>query len=49
MKIIREQQNYSLIDFSGQRIKLDKAAFCFFVLGMFIAAMIIYHFGLLSV
>lgn len=24
MKIIREQQSYSLIQFSGQRIKLDK-------------------------
>jgi len=48
MKIIREQQSYSLIQFSGQRIKLDKGAFCFFVLGMFLTAMIFYHFGLLA-
>lgn len=47
MKIIREEQSYRLVEFSGQRIKLDKGAICFFVLGMFLAAMIFYSFHLL--
>ncbi|MCJ9368396.1 hypothetical protein, partial [Acinetobacter baumannii] len=38
MKIIPEQTT-SLIQTSNPRIRVDTGAFCFFVLGMFLAAM----------
>ncbi|HBM7893644.1 TPA: hypothetical protein L0H18_002909 [Acinetobacter baumannii] len=44
MKIIPEQTT-SLIQTSNPRIRVDTGAFCFFVLGMFLAAMMIHQFG----
>lgn len=40
MKIIPEQTT-SLIQTSNPRIRVDTGAFCFFVLGMFLAAIMI--------
>lgn len=45
MKIIPEQTT-SLIQSSSLRVKVDTGAFCFFVLGMFLAAIFIHQFGL---
>lgn len=47
MKIIPEQST-NLIQLSGQRIKFDTVALCFFALGMFLAALMIHYFGFLS-
>ena len=46
MKIIPEQTTTSLIHSSDQGLKLDVGAFCFFLLGMFLAALIFYLFGI---
>jgi len=45
MKIIPEQTTTSLIHSSDQGIKLDVGAFCFFLLGMFLAALIFHQIG----
>lgn len=46
MKIIPEQTTTSLIHTSDQGLKLDVGAFCFFLLGMFLAALIFHQIGL---
>ncbi len=48
MKTIPEQNTNNLIQPRLQRIKFDSGAICFFALGMFLAAMTIHEFGLLS-
>lgn len=45
MKIIPEQTT-RLIEHSPARIKIDTGAFCFFLLGMFIAAILIHQLGI---
>ncbi len=45
MKIIPEQTTTSLIHSSDQEFKLDTGAMCFFLLGMFLAAMIFNQLG----
>ncbi len=46
MKIIPEQST-SLISHSSPRFRVDTGAFCFFVLGMFLSAMILHMTGIL--
>ncbi len=46
MKIIPEQTTTSLIPSSDQGLKLDVGASCFFLLGMFLAALIFHQIGL---
>ncbi len=46
MKIIPEQSISLIHENSGFRLRLDKGACCFFVLGMFLAAMMIHLLGL---
>lgn len=46
MKIIPEQTTTSLIHSSDQALKLDVGAFCFFLLGIFLAALIFHQIGL---
>ena len=46
MKIIPEQTTTSLIPSSAQGLKLDIGAFCFFLLGMFLAALIFHQIGI---
>ncbi|ESK57305.1 MULTISPECIES: hypothetical protein [Acinetobacter] len=46
MKIIPEQTTTSLLHASDHGLKLDVGAFCFFLLGMFLAALIFHHIGL---
>ena len=48
MKIIPEQTT-SLIQSDSPRLRVDTGAFCFFVLGMFLAAMLVHQFGLISI
>lgn len=44
MKIIPEQST-SLINHTRPRIRIDTGAYCFFVLGMFLSAMILHLLG----
>lgn len=46
MKIIPEQST-GLMEQARPRLRLDKGAYCFFVLGMFLTAFILHGFGLL--
>jgi hypothetical protein len=46
MKIIPEQTTTSVIPSSDETLKLDVGAFCFFLLGMFLAALIFHQIGL---
>ena len=46
MKIIPEQQS-SLITQSTPRFKVDAGAFCFFILGMFLSAMVLHLSGII--
>jgi len=46
MKIIPEQITSLIHQDSSYRLRIDKVACCFFVLGMFLAAMIIHFLGL---
>ena len=46
MKIIPEQTTTNLIHSSDQEFKLDTGAMCFFLLGMFLAALIFHQIGL---
>lgn len=46
MKIIPEQSTSLINQESNFRLSLDKGAFCFFILGMFLAAMIFHYLGL---
>lgn len=46
MKIIPEQSTSLISENSGFRLRLDKGACCFFVLGMFLAAIIIHILGI---
>lgn len=45
MKIIPEQST-SLIHSDHHRIKVDTGALCFFLLGMFLAALLVRHLSL---
>lgn len=49
MKIIPEQSTNLIHENSGFRLYLDKGAICFFILGMFLAAMIFHYLGLFPV
>lgn len=46
MKIIPEQPTH-LMTQSTPRFRVDKGAFCFFVLGMFLSAMILHFTGII--
>lgn len=46
MKIIPEQSTSLINQVSGFHLRLDKGAYCFFVLGMFLAAMMIHILGI---
>ena len=46
MKIIPEQPTSLINQVSGFHLRLDKGASCFFVLGMFIDAMMIHILGI---
>ncbi|MEC8568210.1 MAG: hypothetical protein VXY56_08000, partial [Pseudomonadota bacterium] len=46
IKIIPQKTTTSLIHSSDQGLKLDVGAFCFFLLGMFLAAIIFHQIGL---
>lgn len=46
MKIIPEQSTSLIHENSGFLLRLDKGAYCFFVLGMFLAAIIIHLLGI---
>ncbi|TCM67301.1 hypothetical protein EC844_10973 [Acinetobacter calcoaceticus] len=46
MKIIPEQSTSLINQDSSFRLRIDTGACCFFVLGMFLAAMIFHYLGL---
>ncbi len=46
MKIIPEQSTSLINEDRGFRLRLDKGAFCFFFLGMFLTAMIFHYLGI---
>lgn len=46
MKIIPEQSTHLIQQNSGFRLPWDKGACCFFVLGIFLAAIIFHIFGI---
>lgn len=48
MKIIPEQTTTRIVEHSGLRIKVDMGALCFFLLGMFISAIIIHQLGIIN-
>lgn len=48
MKIIPEQTTTRIVEHSGLRIKVDMGALCFFLLGMFISAIIIHQLSIIQ-
>ncbi|SPL70506.1 hypothetical protein [Acinetobacter stercoris] len=49
MKIIPEQSTSLINTNTRPYLKLDKGAICFFILGMFLAAVIIHKFGIFPI
>lgn len=47
MKIMPEQPTSPIIHHSTPRVRIDLGAYCFFILGMFICAMILHLSGIL--